>query len=53
LAADAAVELLGEPIMFSPWERATPPCGGPYPEWIEWDRKIAALQERLDALGKK
>lgn len=25
--------------------------GGPYPEWVEWDKKIAALQERLAKLG--
>ena len=26
-------------------------AGGPYPQWVEWDKKIAALQERLKKLG--
>jgi hypothetical protein len=47
LAANAICRLLAEPIMFDPWKRAAAPRGGPYPEWAEWDRKIAALQERL------
>ena len=53
LAANAIVRLLGEPIMFSPWQRAKAPPGGPYPEWREWDDKIAALQQRLNDPSKK
>ena len=52
LAANGICRLLGESIMFNPYERAAAPAGGPYPEWVEWDKKIAALQRRLDALGK-
>ncbi|MEO7890025.1 MAG: hypothetical protein ABIW19_08495 [Vicinamibacterales bacterium] len=52
LAANAICRLLGEPIMFSPWQRAAAPSGGPYPEWAEWDQKIAVLQQRLDTLRR-
>jgi hypothetical protein len=49
LAADAIGKILGEPEMVNPWMRAKVSRGGPYPEWEDWDRKIAALQRRLDA----
>ena len=50
LAANAICLLVGEPILFDPWKRAKAPKGGPYPEWIEWDRKIAELRTRLDRI---
>lgn len=50
LAANTICVLLGERIMFDPWKRAKAPKGGPYPEWREWDVKIAALKERLRRL---
>jgi hypothetical protein len=50
LAANAILRLLGEPEMVSPFRRAQAPRGGPFPEWDEWDKKIAALQQRLDQL---
>jgi hypothetical protein len=51
LAANAICRLLGEPIMFP--ERQWAPVGeGPYPEWDEWDKKIAELQRRLDTIVK-
>jgi hypothetical protein len=49
LAANAICVLLGEPVMFTPWTAAKAPRGGPYPEWAEWDKQIAALQKRLDS----
>lgn len=52
LAANAICRLLGEPIMFSPYRRSKAPSGGPYPEWAEWDMRLAALQQRLDALAR-
>ena len=42
--------LLGEPILFDPWKRGKAPRGGPFPEWIEWDRKIAELRTQLDRM---
>ena len=48
LAANAICSLLGEPIMFSPWKRSKAPPGGPYPEWAEWDKQLAALRKRLE-----
>jgi hypothetical protein len=51
LAANAICRLLGEPIMFNPWQRARAPAGGPYPEWVEWDAKLADLRARLARLG--
>jgi hypothetical protein len=48
LAANAICRLIGEPILFDPRKRAKAPKGGPYPEWIEWDAKVAALRARLD-----
>ena len=50
LAANAICLLLGEPLMVVPWERAKAPSGGPYPEWAEWDKRLAALRKRLDAM---
>jgi hypothetical protein len=50
LAANAISRLLGEPEMFDPWKRQK--TGGPYPEWGEWDKQIALLQQRLDAMPK-
>jgi hypothetical protein len=47
LAANAICRLLGEPIMFSPHKRSKAPAGGPYPEWAEWDKQLAALRRRL------
>jgi hypothetical protein len=52
LAANALCNLLGEPETVRPWERARAPSGGPYPEWVEWDRKEAELAKRLDARAK-
>lgn len=52
LAASGITRLLGEPAMFDPWQRAAAPREGPYPEWAEWDKQIAALQQRLDAMPK-
>jgi hypothetical protein len=49
VAANGILKLLGDPILVEPWLRARAPSGGPYPEWAEWDSKIAALQQRLDA----
>lgn len=50
LAANAICRLIGEPMLFDPWKRAKAPKDGPYPEWIEWDRKIAELRARLDRM---
>ena len=52
LTASGITRLLGEPAMFDPLERAAAPREGPYPEWAEWDKQIAALQQRLDAMPK-
>jgi hypothetical protein len=52
LAANAICRLLGDPIMFSPYNRSKAPSGGPYSEWAEWDKQLAALRERLDALAR-
>lgn len=52
LAANAICRLLGEPMMFDPYSRSKAPSGGPYPEWAEWDKQLAALQQRLDALAR-
>jgi len=52
LAANGISRLLGEPDMFDPWKRAKAPQNGPYPEWAEWDKQIAALQQRLAAIPK-
>jgi hypothetical protein len=52
LAANGIFRLLGEPVMVETWKRAQAPKGGPYPEWTEWDKKIAALQQRLATLPK-
>jgi hypothetical protein len=52
LAANAICVLLGEPLMVVPWERARAPAGGPYPEWAEWDKRLAELRKRLDAMGR-
>ena len=49
IAANGILNLMGEPEMVSPWGRAPAPAGGPYPEWDDWDKKIAALQQRLSA----
>lgn len=53
LAANGILRLLGEPILFDPWKRAVATGIAPYPEWAEWDRKIATLQQRLDAMPKR
>ena len=50
LAANGISMLLGEPIMFDPYQRARAPAQGPFPEWTEWDKRIEALQRRLDAM---
>jgi hypothetical protein len=50
LAANAICRLIGEPMLFDPWKRAKAPKDGPYPEWREWDRKIAELRTRLDRM---
>lgn len=50
LAANAICRLLGEAILFDPWTRvrAVTLSDGRYAEWTEWDRKIAALKQRID-----
>ncbi len=40
-----------KPIVVDHFSGHVVSAGGPYPEWIEWDKKIAALQERLAKLG--
>jgi hypothetical protein len=51
LAANAIARLLGEPDVVE--NRARAPDHGPYPEWSEWDQRIAAFQQRLDAMPKR
>jgi len=53
LAANAISRLLGEPEIFNSWQRAKVSSPGPYPEWAEWDRKIAVFQQRLDAMPQQ
>jgi hypothetical protein len=52
LAANAICRILDEPILFDPWRRARVDraATAPYPEWAEWDNKIATLKQRLDRM---
>lgn len=53
VAANGILGLLGEPPLVDSWLRAKAPSTGPYPEWDQWDRKIAALQQRLNARSRQ
>ncbi len=54
LASNAILQLLGDPPLYFGGESGIGPDAypGPHPLWDDWDKQIAELQKRLDALPK-